>query len=82
MNIHDDDGIKKSSEDSDIFNEFCAKMGLDPDKTKEIPFNSCGSIDYAYALEDIALKKSEDVGVDFWWLENSYITSYIKKKKN
>ena len=51
MNIHDDNGIDKNYEDRDMFNKFCEYMGLSPDKTNIIPFNSCGDSKYAYALE-------------------------------
>ena len=34
-------------------------MGLDPNKTKEVKFDICGSLEYNYNLEDIILKDLE-----------------------
>lgn len=44
-------------------------MGLDPKKTKVIPFALCSNNTYKMMLEDVVLKPLEDEGVNFWWTD-------------
>ncbi len=61
-NLHDAAGINPWEAQ---FNAACAAMGLDPTKTKNIPFDLTNK-EYVYTLEDVVLKAVEDDGMDFW----------------
>eukprot|EP00825_Cyclidium_porcatum_P031628 TRINITY_DN3351_c0_g1_i2.p1 TRINITY_DN3351_c0_g1~~TRINITY_DN3351_c0_g1_i2.p1 ORF type:complete len:803 (+),score=106.51 TRINITY_DN3351_c0_g1_i2:339-2747(+) len=66
MNIHDDDGIMDFE---DQFVPACQALGLDPNKTGQIKFDSCESYNYSTVVEDILLKPIEDLGTEIWWID-------------
>ncbi|GMI09348.1 hypothetical protein TrLO_g6804 [Triparma laevis f. longispina] len=66
-NIHDDDGIgffEKSYE------AMASAVNFDTSNNDTVPFMSCSSPDYAYALEDAVLQPLEkEDGIGFWWID-------------
>ena len=66
-NIHDDDGIGPFETS---YEAMAKAVNFDVSNNDTVPFMSCSSPDYAYALEDEVLQplQKED-GIDFWWID-------------
>jgi len=64
-NDHPADGIPSYE---DMYPEMCKALGRDPKTGDPIPFDITNK-DFLNAYFDILLKKLEDDGIDFWWID-------------
>ncbi len=65
LNLHPADGVHDFEE---AFEPMARELGLDPKKTKHIPFD-CTDPDFMDAYFRHLHHPQEDAGVDFWWMD-------------
>ncbi len=65
LNLHPHDGV---GDHEAAFRDFANAMGLDPDKTKRIPFD-CTDPKFMSNYFKLLLHPKESMGVDFWWID-------------
>ncbi|MCB9858745.1 MAG: DUF5110 domain-containing protein [Phycisphaerales bacterium] len=65
LNLHPADGVGKHEAQ---FAEMCKAMGLDPEKTDRIPFDSTDPT-FVDAYFNVLHHPLEKQGIDFWWMD-------------
>jgi len=65
-NIHDADGIGYFE---DFYDDACAVMGVNPSSKQKLNFTLVDKKYWLSVVEDIALKRNEELGMDFWWID-------------
>ncbi|MDR0834692.1 MAG: glycoside hydrolase family 31 protein [Candidatus Symbiothrix sp.] len=80
LNDHPHDGIRKHEA---YYSPFMQAMGVDTINSNELLFNA-GERKYMDNFFKYALKPSEDLGVDFWWLDwqQDYVIPKVLGYKN
>lgn len=78
LNDHPHDGIRPHE---DVFPEFAKAMNL---KDGEVPLFDLSDRNYMENFFKYAHKPSEDIGVDFWWLDwqQNYLYPYVFGRKS
>lgn len=65
-NLHDANGINYWE---NVYSKACEIMGVNPLEKKRLNLSLVDKKYWNEVVEDLALKKVEDLGMDFWWID-------------